>query len=89
MYWVNSIPYAAFGGAALILYGFITVSGLRNLQKVDLNESRNIIIASVILISGVGGMFLQLGDFQFSGVALAMVLGVILNLILREKKVTE
>lgn len=86
MYWVNSIPYAAFGGAALILYGFITVSGLRNLQKVDLTKPKNIIISSVILISGVGGMFLQFGDFQFSGVALAMILGVVLNLILREKE---
>lgn len=86
MTWVQSIPYCVMGGAALVLYGFIAVSGLRNLAKVDLTQSRNIIIASVVLIAGVGGLFIQFGDFQFTGVALAMVLGVILNLILREKK---
>jgi len=86
MTWVQSIPYCVFGGAALILYGFIAISGLRNLAKVDLTKSRNIIIASVILISGVGGLFIQIGTFQFTGVALAMILGLILNLILREKK---
>lgn len=86
MTWVQSIPYCVFGGAALILYGFIAISGLRNLQKVDLTESRNIIIAAVTLIAGVGGLFIRIKDFQFTGVALAMVLGIILNLILREKK---
>lgn len=86
MTWVDTIPYCVFGGAALILYGFIAVSGLRNLQKVDLTETRNVIIVSVILIAGVGGLFIQIADFQFVGVALAMILGLVLNLILRPKK---
>lgn len=86
MTWVQSIPYCVFGGAALILYGFIAISGLRNLQKVDLTESRNVIIAAVTLIAGVGGLFIQIKDFQFTGIALAMVIGILLNIILRSKK---
>jgi len=86
MTWVQSIPYCVFGGAALILYGFIAISGLRNLQKVDLTESRNVIIAAVTLIAGVGGLFIQIKDFQFTGIALAMVIGILLNVILRPKK---
>lgn len=86
MTWVQSIPYCVFGGAALILYGFIAISGLRNLQKVDLTESRNVIIAAVTLTAGVGGLFIQIKDFQFTGIALAMVVGILLNVILRPKK---
>lgn len=86
MTWVQSIPYCVFGGAALILYGFIAISGLRNLQKVDLTESRNVIIAAVTLIAGVGGLFIQIKDFQFTGIALAMVIGILLNVILRPKQ---
>jgi len=86
MTWVQSIPYCVFGGAALILYGFIAISGLRNLQKVDLTESRNVIIAAVTLTAGVGGLFIQIKDFQFTGIALAMIIGILLNIILRPKK---
>lgn len=86
MLWVSSIPYAVFGGAALILYGFIAVSGLKQLKVVDLNDNRNIIIISVILIAGVGGLFIQFGGFTFSGTALAMIIGVVLNLVLRPQK---
>lgn len=86
MTWVQSIPYCVFGGAALVLYGFIAISGLRNLQKADLTASRNVIIASVTLIAGVGGLFIQIAGFQFAGVALAMIIGIVLNLILREPK---
>lgn len=83
---VQSIPYCVYGGAALVLYGFIAVSGLRNLQKVDLTLSRNIIIVSVVLIAGIGGLFIKINDFQFTGVALAMILGILLNGILRPSK---
>ena len=89
MLWVSSIPYAVFGGAALILYGFIAVSGLKQLKVVDLNDNRNIIIISVILIAGVGGLFIQFGGFTFSGTALAMIIGVVLNLVLRPQKNTN
>ena len=82
---VNSIPACVFGGCAMILYGYIAASGLKTLinNKVDLEDNKNLIIVSVILTVGVSGIYLF--DAAFSGVALAMVLGVILNLILRPK----
>lgn len=86
MWWIQTIPYCVFGGCAMVLYGFIAISGLRELKKVDLNNTKNTLIASVILICGVGGLYLPFGSFSFSGVALAMVLGIILNLILRYRK---
>lgn len=83
---VQSIPSAVFGGCAMILYGFIAASGLKTIinNRVDLENNKNLIIVSVILTVGVSGIFFF--DAAFSGVALAMVLGVILNLILRTKK---
>lgn len=82
---VQSIPSCVFGGCAMILYGYIAASGLKTIlnNRVDLENNKNLIIVSVILTVGVSGIYLF--DAAFSGVALAMVLGVILNLILREK----
>ena len=70
----------------MILYGFIAASGLKTIMnnKVDLENNKNLIIICVILTVGVSSIFLF--DAAFSGVSLAMVLGVILNLILRDKK---
>ena len=88
---IQSIPSCVFGGCALILYGYIAASGLKTIinSKVDLNDNKNLIITSVILTSGVSGIALTLefGSvvFSFSGVALAMILGVLLNLILNKK----
>lgn len=83
---VQSIPPAVFGGCAMILYGFIAASGFKTIMnnKVDLENTKNLIIVSVILTVGVSGIFFF--NAAFSGVALAMVLGVILNLILHDKK---
>lgn len=86
MTFISTIPYCVFGGAALILYGFIAMSGVKALQKVDFNDNRNILIASVILIIGVGGMYIQIESFQFTSTALAMICGIILNFILKNKK---
>lgn len=82
---ITSIPACVFGGCAMILYGYIAASGLKTLMnnKVDLDKNRNLIVVSVILTVGVSGIFLF--HESFSAVALAMVLGVILNLILKEK----
>lgn len=82
---LNSIPACVFGGCAMILYGFIAASGLKTLinSNVDLNDNKNLIIVSVILTVGVSGMWLF--HEAFAGVSLAMVLGIILNLILRKK----
>ena len=83
---IASIPSCVFGGCAMILYGFIAASGLKTLiaNKVDLENNKNLIVVSVVLTVGVSGIIFL--DAAFGGVALAMVLGVILNLILREKK---
>ena len=83
---INAIPSCVFGGCAMILYGYIACSGLKTLMrnKVDLEDSKNLIVTSVILTVGVSGVYLF--TQSFAGVSLAMVLGVILNLILRVKK---
>ena len=83
---VNSIPACVFGGCSMILYGYIAASGLKTIinNKIDLEDNKNLIIVSVVLTVGVSGIYLF--DTAFAGVALAMVLGVILNLILRVKK---
>ena len=85
---VQSIPPCVFGGCAMILYGYIAASGLKTIinNKVDLENNKNLIIICVVLTVGVSGIFLF--DTAFAGVSLAMVLGVILNLILRDKRVS-
>ena len=83
---IASVPSCVFGGCAMILYGYIAVSGLKTLMnsKEDFNSNKTLVIVSVILTVGVSGIWLF--SESFAGVSLAMVLGVILNLILREKK---
>lgn len=82
---ILSIPSCVFGGCAMILYGFIAASGLKVLyqSKADLENNKNLLIVAVILTVGVSGIFLF--HSSFTGVSLAMVLGVGLNLILRNK----
>lgn len=69
----------------MILYGYIAASGLKTLlnSKADLEDNKNLIIVSVILTVGVSGIYLF--NASFAGVALAMVLGVLLNILLRSK----
>lgn len=83
---LRSIPSCVFGGCAMILYGYIACSGLKTLisNRVDLEDTRNLIVTSVILTVGVSGIFLF--SQSFKGVSLAMILGVVLNLILGIKK---
>ena len=83
---INSIPACVFGGCAMILYGYIAASGLKTLfaSKADLNDNKNLIIVSVILTVGVSGIWLF--STSFTGVSLAMILGVLLNLCLKTKK---
>ena len=82
---ISVIPSCVFGGCAMILYGYIACSGIKTLMrnKVDLEDNKKLIITSVILTVGVSGVFLF--SQSFAGVSLAMVLGVLLNLILRNK----
>ena len=86
---LQTIPSCVFGGCAMVLYGYIAASGLKTIinNKDTLSSGKNLTIVSVGLTVGVSGIFLF--SESFAGVSLAMVLGVILNLILRDKKVTK
>lgn len=73
------------GGVCVTLYGFIAVSGLKMLQDVDLNDNSNLFVVSAILIAGIGGMALKLGQVTLTEIACALILGIIVNLILSKK----
>ncbi|MGE7621903.1 uracil-xanthine permease family protein [Viridibacillus sp. NPDC096237] len=94
---IETIPTSVLGGVSILLFGIIASSGLRMLveNKVDFDDKRNLVIASVILIFGIGGAMLkipQVSDtFAIEGMALAAIVGVILNLVLpgRDKDVAD
>lgn len=86
---LDSIPACVMGGVCMSLYGFIAVSGLKMLQPVDLNKNRNLFVASVILIAGIGGLSLTFGKVTITTIATALILGIIVNLILSREKKTE
>ena len=81
---IASVPACVFGGCACILYGFIAASGIKVLQEVDLNKQKNLMMVSMILSFGLGGLVIGGTTLSFSGTALALIIGVILNLILKE-----
>ena len=81
-----SIPACVMGGVCITLYGFIAVSGLKMLQKVDLNENKNLFVVAVILITGIGGMALQIGQIKITAIACALILGILVNLMVSGKK---
>ena len=83
-----TIPSCVMGGVCIALYGFIAVSGLKMIQKVDLNENHNLFVVSVILIAGVGGMALNFGSITITEVACALILGILTNLMLNGKNKT-
>jgi uracil permease len=86
---ISSIPTPVMGGISILLFGIIASSGLRMMieDKIDLSDKRNLIIASVILVIGIGGAVLHVGEsFQVEGMALAAIIGVILNLVLPKEK---
>ena len=76
-----TIPACVMGGVCFTLYGFIAVSGLKMIQKVDLNENSNLFTVSVILIAGVGGLVLNIGKVTLTAVACALILGILVNLL--------
>ena len=86
---LSSIPSCVFGGCSMILYGYIIASGLKTLinNKIDLDNNKNLLIVSAVLTIGVSGVAFTFGTFNFSGVALAMIVGLLLNsLILKNQK---
>lgn len=84
-----SIPSCVMGGVCITLYGFIAVSGLKMLQPVDLNDNCNLFTASTIFICGIGGMVIKIGDIQLTEIACALILGIIVNLILKKGQKKE
>lgn len=80
-----TIPSCVMGGVCIALYGFISVSGLKMLQPVDLGDNRNLFVASVILITGVGGLSLTFGKVTITTVACALILGILVNLVCNKK----
>ena len=83
---LDSIPGCVMGGVCITLYGFIAVSGLKMIQKVNLEENKNLFTASVILICGIGGMALKIGEVTLTAIACALILGILTNLMLKGKK---
>ena len=86
---VNSIPSCVMGGVCMALYGFIAVSGLKMVQKVDLEDNRNLFVVSSILIAGIGGLTLTFGKVTITSIACALILGIIVNTVLSIKKPKE
>ncbi|MGN0805573.1 MAG: uracil-xanthine permease family protein [Candidatus Coproplasma sp.] len=80
-----TIPPCVMGGVCIALYGFIAVSGLKMIQKVDLGDNRNLFVVSVILISGVGGLALTFGQIKITSVACSLILGILTNVLVNIK----
>jgi uracil permease len=86
---ISAIPTPVMGGISIILFGFIAANGLRvmNEARVDFSKTRNVIIAAVMLVLGLGGAVFQITQLtSISGMALAALTGIILNQILPEEK---
>ena len=84
-----TIPSCVMGGVCVALYGFIAVSGLKMIQKVNLEDNRNLFVVSAILIAGVGGMVLNIGKVTITSVACALILGILTNVLTHWKKETK
>jgi uracil permease len=88
---IQTIPQAVLGGIMLLLFGSIASVGINNMvkAKIDMNKSRNLVIASVILTTGIGGAVISFGKFSLAGIGLASIIGVILNLCIPDKEAKE
>ena len=85
---IQSIPAAVMGGMSIVLYGFIGLNGVKVLidNRVDFSQTRNMLIASTILVLGLGGAVIDFGKFSIYGMALAAIVGILLNAILPKEK---
>ena len=83
---LDSIPGCVMGGVCITLYGFIAVSGLKMIQKVDLNQNKNLFVVAAILIPGIGGMAMAIGKVTITAIACALILGIITNVVLSKAK---
>ena len=85
---LSSIPNCVMGGVCVALYGFIAVSGLKMIQKVNLNASKNLFVVSAILIPGIGGLSVSFADGKvaLTTIACALILGILANVMLSKGK---
>ena len=83
---LDSIPGCVMGGVCVTLYGFIAVSGLKMIQKVDLNQNKNLFVVAAILIPGIGGMAMAIGKVTLTAIACALILGILVNLVVSKAK---
>ena len=91
---INMLPKCVMGGACIAMYGFISVSGLQMLKDVDLSDNRNLYPVAAILVLGIGGVVLNFGTnkltggalFQLTSLAVAMIVGILVNLITHSGK---
>jgi uracil permease len=88
---IGTIPTPVMGGVSILLFGIIASSGLRMLvdSKIDFGDKRNLVISSVILVIGIGGAFIKVSGFEIQGMALAAIIGIILNLILPGRELVK
>ena len=82
---LETVPACVMGGVCISLYGFIAVSGFKMFQQVDLNKNRNLFVACVIFITGVGGMVVSFGAVQIRTVACSLILGILTNVMLSKE----
>lgn len=83
---INTIPVCVVGGVCIALYGFIAVSGLKMLHDVDLGDNNNLFVVSAVLVPGIGGLTLNFGPIQISSIATALIIGIVVNFILKVGK---
>lgn len=89
---ISSIPTPVLGGVSILLYGFISVNGLKILiqNKVDFGNTKNVIVASSMLVLGLGGAAISVVtkniNLSISGMSLAALVGILLNLLIKEEK---
>ena len=86
---LDTIPACVMGGVCITLYGFIAVSGLKMVQKVDLEKNNNLFVVAIILICGIGGLSLTFGKVTITSIACALILGIVANAMLSGKKDEE
>ena len=86
---LDSIPGCVMGGVCITLYGFIAVSGLKMIQKVNLEDNANLFTVSAILIPGIGGMAMAIGKVTITAIACSLILGIIVNILLNKFKKAE
>lgn len=81
---LHSIPIPVMGGVMILLFGLIASLGINQLvqNKIDLTTQKNAVIASIVLITAIGGLFIPFGDFKLAGIGLAAIIGVVLNLVI-------